>query len=405
MLTSDLVRARVKDGALTLVTLSAASRGEAVRIADEYLAIARAMVGEPRDSVVEAMREVEVRMRLEKVAAGLSKLLFDACEIEADSELDPVRLREEVFLGSTEARRSAETVDAFDRESLLASIAARHGISVAELERAMFSDLKGSHRLLRVPEMDGERLLRAYELGQEQAVLLRAERVVVEVHCATPSQYRALFRKLKFLRLLYVLDAMPSGGYRITIDGPYSLFASTTKYGLELAMLMPLLRECDRYQLDAVVQWGTARERVSFSIGGRGGARADVAIPLPEELQALANGFAAKHGDYRVEAADVLLDLREHGVLVPDLTFTHVETGEILYLELLGHWSREAVWKRVDLANHLPTPTIFAVPSRLRVSEETLGDELPACLCTFKGTLRASAVHERLERLRTRTTR
>ena len=45
------------------------------------------------------------------------------------------------------------------------------------------------------------------------------------------------------------LSARDGGGYRIEIDGPYSLFESVTKYGLELALLLPALEACDSVQL------------------------------------------------------------------------------------------------------------------------------------------------------------
>ncbi len=399
MLTADLVRARVKDGQLSLVQLAAPSRKEAVALADGYLEVARAMVGEPREAVLEALAGIEVRMRLEKVAEGLKKLLFDHCEVEAEAEVDPVALREEVFSLATERRRDAETMESFDRARVLSEVATGRSLAPDELERLLFSDLRAAHRLLRVPEFDGERLVRMHELGQEQAVLLRAERVVVEVRCRTPSAYRALFRRMKFLRLLCTVDAMPSGGYRLTIDGPYSLFAATTKYGLELASLLPLLREAEHFALDAVVQWGKERERVSFALRGGDGARAEVAPPLPEELRSLMASFTEKYPEWSVEPSDALVELRGECVLVPDLAFTHRTSGEVVLLELLGHWSRQAVWRRVELAAALPTPMIFAFSSRLRVSEEVLPEELPACLYAFKGALRAAAVHERLQAL------
>lgn len=403
MLTADLVRATVRDGTLHLTSMKADARATAVGIADEMLGLARAMVGEPVDAVREAFAGIERPHRLEKVVLGLEKLLLDATEMDAAAPLDPVELRRALFTRAAGARRSADFQGRFDRDALVRELAVEHAVPEATIEQALFGDLRGERRLLEAPAMSGASLVRAYELGLEQAVLLRAERIVVEVRCGSPAVYRALFRRLKFLRLLCTVDPMPSGAYRLTIDGPYSLFASTTRYGFELAMLVPLLRECDHYALDAVVRWGAAKERVHFH--SEGSARAGAIVPpaLPDELASLVDRFRAQFDDYEVAPADAIVEMRGAGVLVPDLAFTHRASGEVLLLELLGHWSRDAVWKRVELAAaSLPTPMVFAVPSRLRVSEEVLPDDLPACLYVFKGTLRAGAVHERLELLRER---
>jgi predicted nuclease of restriction endonuclease-like RecB superfamily len=85
------------------------------------------------------------------------------------------------------------------------------------------------------------------------------------------------------------------------------------------------------------------------------------------------------------------------GLCIPDLRFVHRDTGEVAYLELLGYWSRDAVWKRVELvAKGLRERVIFAASSRLRVSEEVLDDAAPSELYVYKGTLLPKEVLRRL---------
>ena len=96
--------------------------------------------------------------------------------------------------------------------------------------------------------------------------------------------------------------------------------------------------------------------------------------------------------------AHELLDLPGVGLCVPDLVFTHRASGRRVFFEALGYWSREAVWRRVDLvAAGLPHPIVFAVSSRLRVSEEVLEETLPGRLYVYKGVMSARAVEERLD--------
>jgi hypothetical protein len=79
------------------------------------------------------------------------------------------------------------------------------------------------------------------------------------------------------------------------------------------------------------------------------------------------------------------------------LRFVQRETGELAYLEVLGYWSRDAVWKRVELAARgLTQRVVFAASSRLRVSEEVLDADAPAQLYVHKGTLLPKEVLRRL---------
>ena len=83
---------------------------------------------------------------------------------------------------------------------------------------------------------------------------------------------------------------------------------------------------------------------------------------------------------------------------VPDLVVT-TTTGRRCFVEVLGFWSRDAVWKRVALAEAgLQTPVVFCVSDRLRVSEAALDSEHGA-LVAFKGTLSAKKVAERVAAL------
>jgi uncharacterized protein len=101
-----------------------------------------------------------------------------------------------------------------------------------------------------------------------------------------------------------------------------------------------------------------------------------------------------------VAPAGAILDLPGVGLCVPDLVFEHDRTGECVYLEVMGFWSRDAVWRRVELVERgLRDRILFAVSQRLRVSEQVLGDDLPGALYVYKRVMSARAVLERVDRL------
>jgi len=433
LLTADLVNARRQGRELRIVALDARARTRAAELAAIYLDLALSHVGASREDLKEACAAVEAAPRERRLADGLWKLVEDRCEFDAESPIDPQELRRAIFLRASSARRDGT----FERGAVLGAIAEEHGLTPAALDQALYADLRGAHTLQRVEPIGAERLVDEYELQQAQAVLLRAVRVTVDVECRSPGAYRALFHKLKFLRLLYTLSARGEGGYRIELDGPFSLFESVTKYGLQLALALPVIRECDAFVLEAEVRWGKQRMPLTFRLDKQPprpksdqGAKKDEkksekrsekksakkdegtnpvvddapAPHLAEEVARLVEDLRATETPWQVLPSTDILSLPGVGLCVPDLALQHRATGECVYLEVMGFWSRDAVWKRVALVEGgLEQRILFAVSTHLRVSEAALGDELPGALYVYKRVMNARAILDRVDALARRS--
>ena len=119
---------------------------------------------------------------------------------------------------------------------------------------------------------------------------------------------------------------------------------------------------------------------------------------MPDDVAAFASAFAELGSEWKVAASQVVLDLPGIGLAIPDLVF--IRGQEKVYFEVLGFWSREAVFRRVDLVDRgLSERVLFAVSSRLRVSEEVLPDDASGALYVYKGTMSPRAVKTKLDRL------
>jgi predicted nuclease of restriction endonuclease-like RecB superfamily len=405
LLTADLVHVRRRGDRLQVVPLADAERPRARELAASALALVHAHVGLPRGALLQAWAEVAVAPSETRLARALFKLALDTCEFDEGAAIDPVELRREIFTRSASLRRSG--VGEFARTDLLQEIARSRGVDVDALEEALYADLPTAHILRKadLPSPDG--LLTTYELAQHQAVLLRAVRLHARVFCASAAGYRALFRKLKFHRLLYTIEKLGrETGYAIDIDGPFSLFEQTTKYGLKLALALPALLGCDTWDLTADLRWGKDRRPLRYHL--RGGATTpedESAVAPTDEIAALLSDLRRQESPWQASPADAILDLPGIGACVPDLEFVHRETGQRVYLEVLGFWSRAAVWKRIEMVEAgLPQSIVFAVSKHLRVSEEVLGDDTPAALYVYARTLHGRAVLDRVEAVAGRPT-
>ena len=86
---------------------------------------------------------------------------------------------------------------------------------------------------------------------------------------------------------------------------------------------------------------------------------------------------------------------------VPDVVFEHRPSRLKVFLEVLGFWSRDAVFRRIEMAQRgVGECMLFAASSRLRVSEALLDDINSAALYVYKGAMSARAVENKLEELR-----
>jgi predicted nuclease of restriction endonuclease-like RecB superfamily len=439
VLTADLVSARRRGDELQVPVLDPPARARVEDLAGVYLDIARAHVGRSRDELEATWRAVQVAPRDRRLGDGVLKLVSDRCIFETSAEVDPAELRAQVFLSASAARRApapAPTPDSdgklpsrgegiIDRAAIIAAVARERGVSAVEIDRWLYADLHGAERLCQVTPIRPAQLAAGFDQSQAQAVLLRATRVVAEVSAPDPAAYRQLFRKLKFLRLLHAIRAIP-GGYRVEIDGPFSLFQAVTKYGLQLALALPAIAACGRWRLEADVLWGKERRPVIFRTAGDAGACGDPAASrsdpsLSDDVAALLERVAARDSGWIASPATAILDLPGAGVCVPDLVFRRKPPvapargskaaagsasgpgGPEVYLEVMGFWSRDAVWRRVELIERgLPHRILFAVSKHLRVSEAALGDDLPGSLYVYARTLDARAVLDHVERLAAR---
>lgn len=408
MLTADHVDTRRQGGELLLRRLDARARDEARELAEAYLGAARDHVGRTREELYDAWKSIGAGARQRRVAGGLEKLADDACEWLEDESLDPVAVRAAVFTRATELRRARGDVRAFDRDAVVSDVAATMQRTPAALEAALFADLKGEHVLARAPAVTAAALVDAYEVGRAQAVLLRAVRVVCEVRSASPGLLRAFFARLKFHRLLFAVERKGDASFAITIDGPFSMFESVTKYGLRFALVLPALRELDDWSLVAEVRWGKTREPLVFrltskDVGERSSSQSSAEPHVSDEVRALLDGIEALRSGgskWRGRIASVLLDRPGLGVCVPDLVLQSDDGGEPVYVEVLGFWSRDAVWRRVELAQSgLGARIVFCVSARLRVSAEVLSDDSAAALYVYKGKPSARALMDRVAKL------
>lgn len=401
MLTADLVRVRVRGGVLHPQYIPA-DDAELTGLATAMIEIFKEHVGRTRRELDSELKDFLGTGTAFLLHRGLAKLLLDRCTFVTDSKIEPSTLREAVFAHAASLYQGTSALH-LPRGDVIRSVCAELDLPEETFEGQLYADLKSEQVLEKFKGRTPGWLLDRYNVALAQAVLLRATHLDVTIAGQTPARYRELFRKMKFFRLLHEIKPLPSQGYRIRLDGPLSLFKSSQKYGIQMALFLPSLIHCTNWKLEATVRWGKRPRELRFLLDQKRGLK-----PIghssgqwqPEELGWFEEQFTKLGTDWELSADAGLVDLGGQGVLTSDYTFTHPESGLEVHMEILGFWRRGSVESRLELLRrHGPRNMILAVSRELRVDEKGTAD-LPGELYTFRTVPVARDVHKCLERIR-----
>ncbi len=383
-----------------------------VEMADRLLEIFRTSVNKSRGEMEEEIRSVFGDHPDQLIFQGLAKLLEDRCEFNVVSSYPPEEMRALVFQKAADLRKQSgerpETESGttnlpaeFDRSLAIAQVAQEKDLTPEEIELSLYADLRSEQRLLSFKDLSAVRLLQRYNVALAQAVLLRATSVVVTIRGESPQRYRQVLRRLKFHRLLWEVKSVGEDSYELKLDGPLSLFSATQKYGLQLALFFPAILLCRDFQLNADLLWGAERKPKQFVVDSATGLTshyADTGMYLPQEVSMFQELFRKKIDHWEISAETNLLPLGKH-FWVPDFQLTHKDTGESVYLDILGFWRRSSLEQQLKLLQqNARVPFLLAISDQFHVGEETL-ENLPGGILRFKQMPLPQTVAKEADRL------
>jgi len=366
-------------------------------VAERLLDLFRTSIGCTRGEIDEIMAEAVGDNPQQLVPQGLAKLLEDRCEFDVESSHAPDELRDKVFLLAARQR----LVGAFDRDAVLAAVAGELGLTAEAVDQGLFADLKAEQRLISFRDFAVDQLLQRYNVALAQGILLRSAGMTVRINGETPARFRQLIRAMKFHRLMCRIEGDGKSTWVLHLDGPLSLFSSTTKYGVQLANFLPTLLQCKSFTLQADIRWGAQRVPMEFlleSSDGLSSHLADYGDYTPPELQMLYEQLRKHAKTWAVEPEATLVPLKS-GLWAPDFLLRHNKSGWQVHVEVLGFWRRTDADKLIArLRTEMKEPFLIAVSEAMNTDENS-GDSADPSLYIFKRTPLPAEIIRRAESL------
>jgi len=311
------------------------------------------------------------------LARGLAKLVADRCEFQPASADDLVALRQAVFTaGGAILRAGAQDDVAAYREAVLRRAVVPPDRALAGL----YDDLPEYERLVRFRDLSARQVLEHYNVGLVQALLLRASALDLEVSSAEPATMRRLLKYLRFFRLLARITLSPAAtapnapgmpGMHLHIDGPTSLFAEATRYGLQLACFFPAVCALETWALDAQVEWKGRQRRLRLDQAtGLISHYRNFSAYVPEEIRLFHQHFRRTVTSWAITGETPFLHVGGQEIVFPDLSFRGPD-GTVIHLELFHRWHAGPLAERLrGVARRPELPLILGVDQALARESE-----------------------------------
>jgi uncharacterized protein len=330
---------------------------------------------------------------------GLAKLLDDRCEYEIASDFPPAQIRDTAFRIAATQRKPGSH---FDREIVIKNTAEALSLSLEQVEVGLFADLKDEQRVIKFDSCSVDQLLKRYNVALAQGVLIRSTGLEAVVWGETQTRYRELFRAAKFHRLIGQIKTGPKDSYHMQFDGPLSLFSSTQKYGLQLALFLPSLMLCKNYELKATVRWGAQRKEKEFHLTSRDGIEShkpDFGQYRPVELDAFEKSFREKAEDWVIDSEPTPIFIGDE-IWVPDYRIKNKLTKKEIDLEILGYWRKVSVARQLKLLReHRPKQFLLVVGDLYKADEDEETLNADAEIVRFKRTPNVAEVLKAADRM------
>jgi hypothetical protein len=374
-----------------------------LKLDDKHLALANDLINFFQDALGKTQGYLE-RQLIDfegettdyRMKRGLGYILKSSfCTFEIISPLEPQLLREKVFTLAAQSIASPQNTEIiFSQIAANLSQELQREILPIQIAEGLYADLLENRILTTFDAPKPEDLLHRYNLSQVQGIFYKATQLILNAHRNAPREYKLLFRYLKLFQLMAYIEGDGNHGFTITIDGPTSLFTSSTRYGLSIAKMIPALLHVTKWSLSTTLQikdlytqeWKTSR----FTLNSECGLISHYPQAKPYDSildQSFDDKWDAMKTGWFLEREVDLIPI-PGGVIIPDFRLVHPD-GRSFLLEIVGYWRPEYLNKKFAQVKRANCHNlILAISEKLNLEKSGVKlDNVPAKIIWFKEKL------------------
>jgi predicted nuclease of restriction endonuclease-like RecB superfamily len=366
MLTKDLLRYKLVDGRIEPQFIKPTPMIK--QIATDLLACYQTNIGQSRVTLDEQLPSILHRSRSIIIAKGLNRV------VEQASCFDDVPSQAEWRLQALQtSARLLQQQPAAVAQAHRAAVAAELDYDRDELASRLYADLPDQAILQEVDLHLPNTIIERYNIGLVQGILLHANQVDVFLDGVASGPQRALLQAAKFRGLLVDIRQQ-SEGLHLRIAGPGSVLDQASRYGLQLAQLLPAIAALPAWRLNAAIAppRREGKRPRQLSLDDRTGLKGHNHFlgHVPEEYQLLHQAIRDKCPDWQIEDQIRPWPLGDGRLLVPDLQLGI--DGTNILVECFHRWHHHALAERLkDLKKQPDLPLVIAADRALKKRKDT----------------------------------
>lgn len=379
MLTADLAM-NFRRGNNVFPRLIKTSDAKFLRDAANLRDIFAAAIGKTRGELENELDEYVGTGTEYRILRGFIKLLTDRCEFETASDVEPSEIRRTLFL---EAKNFHPlTPEIAERATVISNTARKLTIKEDEVLANLYGDLSAQQILKNFETIEPDELLDRYNVAQTQALLYKCVEMEIFIEPQSRREYRAIFNAVKHFGLIHEISGNALKGYMIRLTGAASLFHRSQKYGIQMAVFLPVLLLYGGWHLHAEIAQKEGANLIfelahdTHELNSHYFDEPEYENPIFERLK---KDWSKTEREWHLTENKEVLDAGKIA-LIPDFVLTNAH-GAKVYLEILGFWTPKSLQKRAAEIDAARTKNyIIAVWEELRGSRDELLNAPPNVL-------------------------
>ncbi|BAB59713.1 hypothetical protein [Thermoplasma volcanium GSS1] len=234
-----LVAKKTENGSIRPIVIPPDSKWPAENVIDTF----RSSIGLKRRELYERIKDIEYQAKNPKTVRSMALLLERISKFRDSFQVPSSEVRRFLFSLGPAVRPE-------ERHTLVEMAAKHFSVGKQEIEDALYGDIEPEQRLISVPDITPDWLVRNYNLEQIETLIYKAKSMVVK----KLSNWLPFIDAIKELGLMF--EALNEEGLTVIIDGPNSIFGGMDRYGSALAQAFSLLAGSSSWSISATVSIG-----------------------------------------------------------------------------------------------------------------------------------------------------